>query len=478
MAAVRGSNAVINLTGIGYERGKQRFRSVHAMGAQSVARAALSVGAKTLVHMSQLGADEDSASVGFRVQLAYWSTAPTEDFDPFAERTRMPRPQHIEDFDDLVTDENSPDYYGKRLPFVGGAAVFPLRVNTGSTAYLETAQLQKLEQAGWAMLNHGYNHSGYGWAPEGALTPAQLREELFWSQVVLAAERESKRSPTHFVYPNGYMAYQPYISEFGLVSASRVAGKKTALENLTDLDRNYLDESVWSKPGDPLVGLPRSPQIGQWVIDFTHGMEADPKSPNHRRWRERLSFIERNADSLWCAPTPTVVSYLRATKAAKVYVEKDELLVTLPDTLPGTRLTLKLQGLPLTATPLPDTLFYRNGDTAWLTTPMLGKPDTAPPAKLERIYSGPVKDIQFPRPVRVAGVRVLQRGETKPDFRLKLALTTAKGPQTLVDAPLKPNWGVWLLYPLVPNAPAVLASGITVGSADSALTDLEIWGVA
>jgi NADH dehydrogenase len=66
MAAVRGSDAVINLTGIGYERGKQRFRSVHAMGAQSVARAALSAGAKTLVHMSQLGADEDSTSVGFR----------------------------------------------------------------------------------------------------------------------------------------------------------------------------------------------------------------------------------------------------------------------------------------------------------------------------------------------------------------------------------------------------------------------------
>jgi phage tail sheath protein FI len=60
----------------------------------------------------------DGTSVGFRVQLAYWSAAPAEDFDPFVERTRLPRPQHMEDFDDLETDENSPDYYGKRMPFV------------------------------------------------------------------------------------------------------------------------------------------------------------------------------------------------------------------------------------------------------------------------------------------------------------------------------------------------------------------------
>jgi len=62
--------------------------------------------------------NDKGASVGFRVQLAYWSTAPAEDFDPFVERTRLPRPQQTEDFDDLETDENSPDYYGKRLPFI------------------------------------------------------------------------------------------------------------------------------------------------------------------------------------------------------------------------------------------------------------------------------------------------------------------------------------------------------------------------
>jgi peptidoglycan/xylan/chitin deacetylase (PgdA/CDA1 family) len=363
---------------------------------------------------------------------------------------------------------------GKLLPFVGGAAVFPLRVGTGSPAYLETAQLPQLERAGWAVLNHGYAHRGNSWEPDGALTPAQLREELFWSQVVLAAERTSRRSPTHFVYPNGYMAYQSHLSAFGLTSGSRVGGKKPGLDTLSDLDRNYLDESVWSKANDPLMGLPRAPQPGQWVIDFTHGMEAAPTSPNHKRWRERLGFIERLGDALWCAPTPAVAAYLQAARAAKLKVERDGLTLTLPENLPGSPLTLQLKGLPADAATPPGATLYRQGDTAWLTTPQIGKPDVAPPAALERLYTGPVRELHFPGPVRVAGVRLLQRGETRPDFRLSLALTTSGHPQILADTPLKPAWGVWLLYPLLPNAKATTATGI-VPTTDPALTTMEVW---
>ena len=61
--------------------------------------------------------DAGGNPVGFRLQLAYWSgTVPA--FDPFLDRTSLPRPQLTEEFDDLVTDESSPDYYGKRFPFV------------------------------------------------------------------------------------------------------------------------------------------------------------------------------------------------------------------------------------------------------------------------------------------------------------------------------------------------------------------------
>ncbi len=62
--------------------------------------------------------NKDGNSIGFRLRLAYWSVG--EPFDPFIaeNRTKTPRPSLIEDFDDLVVEETSPDYYGKRLPFI------------------------------------------------------------------------------------------------------------------------------------------------------------------------------------------------------------------------------------------------------------------------------------------------------------------------------------------------------------------------
>lgn len=56
---------------------------------------------------------------GFRLKLAYWSTIPQgfQPFDPFdpANRNKLPRPAHIEDYDDLSTDPRSPDFFEKRL---------------------------------------------------------------------------------------------------------------------------------------------------------------------------------------------------------------------------------------------------------------------------------------------------------------------------------------------------------------------------
>jgi phage tail sheath protein FI len=58
----------------------------------------------------------DGSSVGFRLRLAYWS-APGVPFDPFTVQggAALQRPALVEDFDDLVTDESSPDFYGKRV---------------------------------------------------------------------------------------------------------------------------------------------------------------------------------------------------------------------------------------------------------------------------------------------------------------------------------------------------------------------------
>jgi NADH dehydrogenase len=75
-AAAHGSDAVINLVGILFERGQQRFDAVHASGAEAVARTAAELGAR-MVHVSAIGADEQSTShyarskaVGERLVLA------------------------------------------------------------------------------------------------------------------------------------------------------------------------------------------------------------------------------------------------------------------------------------------------------------------------------------------------------------------------------------------------------------------------
>ena len=60
-AAARGADVLINLVGILFERGRQRFDAVQALGAESVALAASAFGAR-MVHVSAIGADENSIS--------------------------------------------------------------------------------------------------------------------------------------------------------------------------------------------------------------------------------------------------------------------------------------------------------------------------------------------------------------------------------------------------------------------------------
>jgi len=59
------------------------------------------------------------APIGFRISAGYFPLG-VEPYDPFGKSNsaRLPRPQALEDFDDMVVDEKSPDYYGKRVPFI------------------------------------------------------------------------------------------------------------------------------------------------------------------------------------------------------------------------------------------------------------------------------------------------------------------------------------------------------------------------
>jgi uncharacterized protein YbjT (DUF2867 family) len=68
-AAARDAQVLINLVGLLYERGRQRFDTIHAYGAEQVALAASAHGAR-LVHVSAIGADENSRAAYARSKAA------------------------------------------------------------------------------------------------------------------------------------------------------------------------------------------------------------------------------------------------------------------------------------------------------------------------------------------------------------------------------------------------------------------------
>lgn len=61
-AAIAGSHAVVNASGIAFQRGRQNYRSVHVDGARAIAEAAKAAGVQRLVHMSGIGADQRNST--------------------------------------------------------------------------------------------------------------------------------------------------------------------------------------------------------------------------------------------------------------------------------------------------------------------------------------------------------------------------------------------------------------------------------
>ena len=78
-AAVAGADTVINLVGILYQRGSQRFRTVQAEGPARIARAAAATGARRLVHVSAIGADAHAPAL-YAQTKAEGETAMRENF--------------------------------------------------------------------------------------------------------------------------------------------------------------------------------------------------------------------------------------------------------------------------------------------------------------------------------------------------------------------------------------------------------------
>jgi len=64
-AAVSGSDAVVNATGVFFERGAQSYDAVHVAGARCIGEAARRAGVARLVHISGIGADDRNSANRF-----------------------------------------------------------------------------------------------------------------------------------------------------------------------------------------------------------------------------------------------------------------------------------------------------------------------------------------------------------------------------------------------------------------------------
>jgi hypothetical protein len=225
--------------------------------------------------------------------------------------------------------------------------------------------------------------------------------------------------------------------------------------------------------------------LGDFIIDFTHGMKADPGSANHRRWVARLDHIAdtwgpKGDNSVWVAPTDEVFDYVLAAQAATANIDNGTLTLEVPEDAPGSAITVKLTGVGAEAVmnaPGGGTL-YREGQTVWITTPVIGERGVPGPVGVQQLYTGDVADLEWEEAVSVAGVRILHQGR-HAQGPVKLELVAPDGEvKTLFDMELeeaKNTWG-WTLYYIAPDHPAFSATSLRI-TADKSLQGMEVWAI-
>ena len=143
-AAVRGSDAVVNLVGILTESGRQNFDALQGFGARLVARAAKEAGVANFVHVSALGADPDSPSAYARSKGA--GEQGVREFQPNAAIVRPSVLFGPEDtfFNRFATIAR----YSPVLPLIGGGETKFQPVFVGDVAQAVAKLLNGQGQAG------------------------------------------------------------------------------------------------------------------------------------------------------------------------------------------------------------------------------------------------------------------------------------------------------------------------------------------
>lgn len=142
-AAVAGSQAVVNATGIPFQRGRQRYQSVHVGGARTIAAACKAAGVERLVHVSGIGAERESKNPFIRSKGQAEQAVIAE----FEQATFL-RPSVVFGPDDQIFNRMA-GIAAKApfLPIVGSGAVRVQPVFVGDVSAAAAAVLAKPETA-------------------------------------------------------------------------------------------------------------------------------------------------------------------------------------------------------------------------------------------------------------------------------------------------------------------------------------------
>ena len=190
--AVAGSQAVINAVGIPFQRGRQRYQTVHVEGAKVIAQASTAFGVGRLIHISGIGADDrDSKNRYVQSKVAAEDTLAAG----FADVTIL-RPSVVFGPDDVLFN---------RLARIASSAPFMPVIGSG-TAKVQPVFVGDVADAAVAVLGR----------PDTAKSVFELGGPRIYSYRELAALtlREIDREKQIVGVPAGLMKIAGFFAEF------------------------------------------------------------------------------------------------------------------------------------------------------------------------------------------------------------------------------------------------------------------------
>lgn len=142
--AVQSVDTIINLVGILYQGGRQRFDAVHVEGVRRLARAATGAGVRRFLHISALGADANSPSAYARSKAAGEATLR----EHFPAATILRPSVVFGPEDDFFNRFATMARYSPALPLIGGGKTRFQPIYVGDVADAAVAALIDPAKAG------------------------------------------------------------------------------------------------------------------------------------------------------------------------------------------------------------------------------------------------------------------------------------------------------------------------------------------